>query len=530
MKHCAPPANRDGKRLRILIVDDSKIIKKILRSLLKERFSLADAKDGEVGVQQYESFNPHIILLDMNMPRKSGLEVIEHIRKVAGDEDVYIIVFTASDDKTLKARALNAGANDFLSKSYDKSELFARIGVAERQVHLNEQIRDAYEKISQEIQLAADLQRRLHPLRHPDFEWGKIEAFFEPSGQASGDFFDAFRIVDGKLRIVIADVSGTGARAALIQTIVRTLFRVTQENFVSLAQLFNQINRHLLDVLRKEADFVTAFAADFDFKNSKLTYVNAGHCPAVLIQAEEMELLYAKDPVMGFFEYDFRESEKSISGQADLFLYTDGWYEWIYKNNKIYGLENFISLVSENLEKGSFNMQELFDSLKKVDGSPPHFRDDVTALWVRINSPGMHGFRYKDIAESTAARRLTREAITELSNYLADEEALAELELALTEACTNTYRHAYPENEKGPLEIRMSVNEGQSVDFEVVDWGKGFPSKARSAIFRNAPPEAQSGRGLYMISRISNFMEIRRSGKENILYFHKKLRKEQWKK
>jgi serine/threonine-protein kinase RsbW len=123
------------------------------------------------------------------------------------------------------------------------------------------------------------------------------------------------------------------------------------------------------------------------------------------------------------------------------------------------------------------------------------------------------------------SRGLAREVVGFLCAYLSDTNILHDLDIMLTEACANVARHAYRGGE-GRLEVRLCVTPGDSVDMEVVDWGGGFDGPVR---FVNPAPEAEGGRGLFIISRLSDAVAVRTEGRENIVAIHKKIGKSAWK-
>ncbi len=250
--------------IRVLLVDDSKTVLRLLTYILGQEYMLHSAEDGQEAIEAHAQFKPDVIILDMNMPLKSGLEVMAHIRNTAQDHDVQIIVLTAQDTKALKAKAFAAGANDFLAKPFDREELLARVGAAARQVTLTRRLRQAYVRISREIDMVAGLQRRLLPDCTPLLGQTMVECLYRPSGRASGDYYDFFTLPDGTLRVVMADVSGHGARAAFLMAVVRTLLRVTQTHYLSLAETVGLASHHLLSSIGAEPDFVTLAAVDIN--------------------------------------------------------------------------------------------------------------------------------------------------------------------------------------------------------------------------------------------------------------------------
>ena len=110
---------------RILIVDDEPQIRRVMRSTLTaEGYIVADAKTGEEGLQKMRQERPDLVLLDMNMPGIGGLAACREMR--AGSE-APIIMLTVKDTERDKVSALDAGADDYVTKPFSMPELLARI-------------------------------------------------------------------------------------------------------------------------------------------------------------------------------------------------------------------------------------------------------------------------------------------------------------------------------------------------------------------------------------------------------------------
>lgn len=510
------------EEIRVLMVDDSKTVLRLLTYILGGQYRLHTAEDGHEAIEAHASFKPDVIILDMNMPVKSGLEVMQHIRGVAQDHDVQIVVLTAQDTKALKARAFAAGANDFLGKPFDREELLARVGAAARQVSLTRRLRKAYERISGEIDLVAGLQRRLLPDCAPLLGDTTVECFYRPSGRASGDYYDFFSLPNGDIRVVMADVSGHGARAAFLMAVVRTLVRVSHTHYLTLGETLSMASHHLLSSIGEEPDFVTLAAADINPVEQTITYVNAGHCPPLLYSDGKAQWLDPTASVLGFFDQKFTVRTLSFKKPAGFFLYTDGWFEWRGLEREMFGLERFKDLTEKLLGEGAFTLQTLLENLSG-ETAGPMFIDDVTALWVNVGSPWSRVFTA--FSTPRASRSLARDAVAALASYVADQDVLHDMDILLTEACANVTRHAYPGGQ-GAMEVRMRLHPGNSVEIEVVDWGKGFDGQIN---FVNAAPDSECGRGMFIIKKLSDSCEIKRRGRENVLRVVKNIRKDLWK-
>jgi two-component system KDP operon response regulator KdpE len=114
-----------GDNLLILVVEDEPRVSRYLRSSLQmSGYDVLVAPDGVKALELVQENRPGLILLDLRLPRMSGLEVLENVRK---QFDMPIIVLTANDAEDDKVRALNMGADDYLTKPFTSRELQARI-------------------------------------------------------------------------------------------------------------------------------------------------------------------------------------------------------------------------------------------------------------------------------------------------------------------------------------------------------------------------------------------------------------------
>ncbi|HZR25083.1 MAG TPA: response regulator transcription factor [Vicinamibacterales bacterium] len=115
---------------RILVVDDDPQIRRVMRvTLTGQGYEVDDAKEGETALEKLRDGRFDLVLLDMNMPGMSGLEACREIRR---QSEVAIIMLTVRDTETDKVEALDAGADDYVTKPYNPPELLARIRAALR--------------------------------------------------------------------------------------------------------------------------------------------------------------------------------------------------------------------------------------------------------------------------------------------------------------------------------------------------------------------------------------------------------------
>lgn len=114
MKHC-------------LVVDDSSVIRKVARCILEDMsFATSEAENGQDALEKCRSAMPDAVLLDWNMPVMDGIEFLVALRKEAGGEFPKVIFCTTENDADHITRAINAGANEYIMKPFDRDIIAAK--------------------------------------------------------------------------------------------------------------------------------------------------------------------------------------------------------------------------------------------------------------------------------------------------------------------------------------------------------------------------------------------------------------------
>lgn len=123
-------------KLTILVVEDDRPVRNLITTTLKAHdYRYIQAENGETAILEATSHNPDVILLDLGLPDMDGVEII---RKVRGWSNVPIIVVSARSEDRDKVEALDAGADDYLTKPFSIDELLARLRVALRRSRTEE--------------------------------------------------------------------------------------------------------------------------------------------------------------------------------------------------------------------------------------------------------------------------------------------------------------------------------------------------------------------------------------------------------
>ena len=166
MDHARPVVTEtsQSKPFTILIADDQPDNLRLLsRYLEKEGYSYIEAMDGLETLEKVRNYLPDLVLLDINMPFKDGFAVLEEIRADPVTEHIPVIILTAARlDPTEIQAGLNMGADDYVTKPFDKNELFARIRTKLRVKHAEDAIRRRNRELNLLPEIGKELSARLN--------------------------------------------------------------------------------------------------------------------------------------------------------------------------------------------------------------------------------------------------------------------------------------------------------------------------------------------------------------------------------
>ena len=215
----------------VLIVEDSPVYRRLLARMLAQwGYTVSEAENGVAALDILANQPVSLVISDWEMPEMDGLSLCREIRSRQFGHYVYVILLTAReapDDLTL---GFDAGADDFLSKPVEQSELRARLHAGARVLSLestlaarNARLSEALRQIEQDLEVAARIQQSVlpaHQQRHQDYfsDW-----IFLPSAWVSGDIFNVFPL-DNHLGFYCVDVSGHGVGAAMMSIAVARQF------------------------------------------------------------------------------------------------------------------------------------------------------------------------------------------------------------------------------------------------------------------------------------------------------------------
>src|SRR6476646_5480726 len=261
---------------RTLIADDQPDVIEALRLLLKrEGFEIEAANSPRAVLERLESHDYDLLLMDLNYARdttsgEEGLDLLAHIRRL--DSSLPVVVMTAWGSVPLAVEAMRRGAQDFVQKPWDNSQLLST---------LRHQI-EARTAAREELSDAVATQQALLPQQIPQIPGFDIAVAWAPAGQISGDYLDLIRLGERRLGLAVGDVVGKGVPAALLMSNLQAAVRTLAPDVHSPQRLAARVNR-LVSANTSSQKFITLFYGVLD--SYRLTYTNAGHNAPMLVRA-----------------------------------------------------------------------------------------------------------------------------------------------------------------------------------------------------------------------------------------------------
>ncbi len=240
------------------------------------------------------------------------------------------------------------------------------------------------ERSKSELRIASDIQRSFLPEKIPPLSGFDLAATFIPAMEVGGDFYD-FIPGEGKLGMVIADVSGKSVPAALFMALSRTIVRINATHHEKGTDVLEDAN-NMICADSRDGMFVTLFYGVLDSNSRSLVYANAGHPPPLLMRSginvfEKLEVTGIALGAMGGAKYE--ERTVNLSSGDVLVLYTDGVTEAENRNKEQYGIERFRGTVCKSCQHCAQGiLDNILADLSQFCEGQAQF-DDITMVVVR---------------------------------------------------------------------------------------------------------------------------------------------------
>jgi serine phosphatase RsbU (regulator of sigma subunit) len=243
------------------------------------------------------------------------------------------------------------------------------------------------QRVEHELGVARRIQHALLPKDLPELEGWEIARHYQPAREVGGDFYDFLRLEDGRMGLVIGDVSGKGIAAALVMANSQSVLRaVAQREGITPGRVLKEANEVLYAYIPPTM-FITCLYAILDPESGGLVYANAGHDLPYLHRNSKAEELRARGMPLGLMpgmSYEEKETVLNV-GVAALF-YSDGLVEAHDPKGEMFGFPRLRALVAEHAEERSLE-EALLEELYSFVGEGWEQEDDITLLTLRRSAP-----------------------------------------------------------------------------------------------------------------------------------------------
>lgn len=240
-------------------------------------------------------------------------------------------------------------------------------------------------RMEREMQMARKVQAGLLPRSIPEIAGWEFSATWVPAREVGGDYYDFIPMQDEHLGVLVADVTDKGMPAALFMASTRNIVRSCMDGKNGPAACLTKANQ-LISAESDDNMYVSMFYCCLELKRNQITYVNAGHNPALFFNAKQ-KIITTLDRTGMWLGVEAESSYNQASIFLDkgdlILLYTDGVTDAIDKLEQDYGMDRLKEVLFTNVGKGSKEiLQSIMDSIHAFCGDVTPF-DDITLVLIK---------------------------------------------------------------------------------------------------------------------------------------------------
>jgi sigma-B regulation protein RsbU (phosphoserine phosphatase) len=312
-------------KARILVVDDEPGVLRAVSRVCGQHYTVECASSAAEALGSAGRIAPDVAILDVRMPEMNGFELMARLHATMPELDVILMTGNAEEPDANLVRAIDAGAFYFIQKPFERRVLQALVGRCMELRRLREDKQRYLERLRDELEQARRFQKSLLPPEEATFASATISARYLACGELAGDFYDYADAAQDGVALLIADVVGHGASAAMLTGLVKSAFRAAEQDRFHPAEVVRRIREGVLAF--DGGRFITACCARLDPAARQLTYVNAGHPPPLLLRTTGATVgLSPTGPLISSAVVELECDQAVVDvGDGDLLLlYTDG--------------------------------------------------------------------------------------------------------------------------------------------------------------------------------------------------------------
>ena len=250
-----------------------------------------------------------------------------------------------------------------------------------------------HRKVRHSLSLAMEVQQNLLPKANPQIDGLDIAGKSIYCDETGGDYYDFLEVgspEEGKIGVVVGDVSDHGIPSALLMATARALIRQRCSAFGQIDQVVSDVNRQLAKDVMDSGRFMTLFYAEIERLNKTIRWVNAGHEPAMIFDPVKNtfdDLNGGNNLALGIFEdTEFKEAHQEVAPGQIVVIATDGIWETRNPKGEMFSKDRIRKIIRRNATKTANDIQNaILDSLKRFQKEVT-LEDDMTLVVIKINN------------------------------------------------------------------------------------------------------------------------------------------------
>jgi sigma-B regulation protein RsbU (phosphoserine phosphatase) len=375
----APPST-------ILVVDDSPVnLQLLVRALDGGGHRILAARNGRTALEIARRTRPDLLLLDIMLPEKDGLEVCRALKADPNTRDIAVIFLSALGDESDIVAGLRLGAIDYITKPIRAEEVMARVANHLSRQHLERELERSRARLDQELANAGLMQQQILPPSLPSHPSIEFAAYYRTSRHAGGDYYDVLPLDPERFAIIVADVSGHGAPAAIVMAMIRAVLHTYPGVAEDPPTVLHYINRHFR-YLWDTAMYATAVFAIVDTGRRTVRLSSAGHPPPLLVRWGQVETLWVENAIALLFDELGHVPcvEHTLEFGDRILFYTDGCTDRRAADGSMYDVDRMISALERLSRLPAAQLVDQFIAELNAFASGVEPDDDQTVLVVGI--------------------------------------------------------------------------------------------------------------------------------------------------
>ena len=243
------------------------------------------------------------------------------------------------------------------------------------------------ERIEQELRVATLIQQNFLPKSLPDKPGWRVAAHYRPAREVGGDFYDFLDLADGRLGIVIGDVTDKGVPAAMVMAATRSVLRASAQRMVSPGLVLERVNDLMCPDMPPKM-FVTCLYGVLDLKSGRLVFANAGHnLPYVRTNAGTVELRATGMPLGLIPGIEYEETEAVLETGQSMLLHSDGVAEAHGDGREMFGFPRLMDVVGSRRGSGD-PIGRVLAELDRFTPDGWEQEDDITLVTLTREAAG----------------------------------------------------------------------------------------------------------------------------------------------